>query len=506
MIRSSARLIFLVTAVFPATNLAQTEPRLLDLNVVALDNHGRPVTDLTSDDFQISDAGKPQKISFFRQVREGSRVAQVSAGQGFTNRPPGATRNATVILFDLLNLGFTERGVAANYLVHDLGPLESADSLYLYLLSVNAKFFALHGVFPGETPATQTPDVPWTKDIKTSLDSGLRSVMSLRSPDIDVLARIQFTLSALVRLGEELSAIPGRKIVVWITDGIPIFLGQRRSDTGVAIDFTPQIRQLSEALERSNIAIYPVRQIMLGRADDIGSASGGFGATGGGGTGLQSLETLDLLADLTGGRRNAGKDIAAALEQARNDLRSYYQVGYYAPAGNWDDKFHKVRVTSTRHGVHVQAKTGYYAWKTAAGSRTQSAFRAVAAAPVDAEEIGLRATVSQDLESDDALVHLRIDARDLALAREGDRYTDHLRIVPIAYQPDGLIASGPLTPLDIDYDVAARDRAMRDGIAVTEKVPINSGAARFRLIVFDRGSNAVGSVTIPAAALQPAAH
>jgi len=41
--------------------------------------------------------------------------------------------------------------------------------------------------------------------------------------------------------------------------------------------------------ERSNIALYPVRQIMLGRGDDIGDNSGGAGATGGADTGYSPL-------------------------------------------------------------------------------------------------------------------------------------------------------------------------------------------------------------------------
>jgi hypothetical protein len=44
---------------------AQSDLKLVDLDVVAFDSHGQPVTDLTADDFQITDAGKPQTISFF---------------------------------------------------------------------------------------------------------------------------------------------------------------------------------------------------------------------------------------------------------------------------------------------------------------------------------------------------------------------------------------------------------------------------------------------------------
>jgi len=502
--RTIASMLF-VSTLLRAGDSAQSDLRLMDLNVVALDDHGRPVTDLTADDFRISDAGKPQKISFFRRNVESSGQDQVRASgpNQFSNRAGAGARNATVILFDLLNLGYGARGYAEKEIVRNLSGLERADSLYLYLLSNTGKFFQVHGVSPGEAPGSQPPGIPWTRQIKQMMDLALRAVIGFRSPDIDVFVRTQLTFAALVALGEQLSAVPGRKIVVWVTDGVPVALGENRSDTGFPLDFTPQIRQLSEVLERSNIALYPVRQIMLGRSDNIGLESGGAGATGGDGTGLQSIATLNLFADLTGGRRSAGKDIGAAVQQAMDDLHFYYQIGYDVPPSYWDDKFHKLRVTSKRKGLRIQAKTGYYAWKAAPGSHTQSAFTAVAAAPFDAEEIGLRATVSADAEEQGSeLVKLRIEARDIALAQEGDRYTGHLRIMSVGYLPNGLLQSTPLAPLDIDYTTAERDRALRDGISFAEKLNTSPGESRFRVMVFDRGSNAVGSITIPTTAFR----
>ena len=502
--RTIASLVF-VSALLHAGGSAQSDLRLMDLSVVALDNHGRPVTNLTADDFQISDAGKPQKISFFRRNGEsrGQNQPRATSPNQFSNRAGGGARNATVILFDLLNLGYGARAFAANEMVRNLGALESADSLYLYLLSVNGKFFQVHGVSPGEAPVAQPPGMPWTQQIKPLMQSALRAVMGFRSPDIDVFVRIQLTFAALEALGEQLSAVPGRKIIVWVTDGVPVALGGIRSDTGFPVDFTPQIRQLSEVLERSNIALYPVREIMLGRSDNIGAESGGAGATGGAGTGLQSIATLNLFADLTGGRRSTDKDIGSVAQQAMNDLHFYYQIGYEVPLSYWDNKFHKLRVTSKRKGLHIQAKTGYYAWKAAAGSHTQSAFTAIAANPFDAEEIGLRATVSANAEEHGSgIVNLRIEARDIALAQEGDHYTGHLRIMSLGYLPNGLIQPSPVTPLDIDYTIAERDQALRDGISVAEKLSASQGESRFRVMVFDRGSNAIGSITIPAPAFR----
>ena len=492
-----------------ADDSTQSGVRLLDLNVVAVDNHGKPVTDLTADDFQIVDAGKPQKITFFRRNDDSSRQnpAPASGPNQFSNRAKGGSPNATVILFDMLNMGFGARGFAADQIVRALGGMDSADSLYLYMLSVDGKLFAVHGITPGEGAAPEPPGAPWTRRIKPLMDEALQTLTRFRSPDIDVFVRIPMTFSALNTLGGQLSAIPGRKVVVWVTDGVPVALGEMRSDTGLPIDYTPQIRQLSGALERSNIALYPVRQIMLGRSDNIGAESGGNGATGGAGTGLQSIATLELFADLTGGRRNADKDISAAVHQAMADLHFSYQIGYSVPSSNWDDKFHKLSVTSKRKGLRIQAKRGYYAWKSAAGSRTQQAFNATAATPFDAEEIGLRATVSADPQNHAGeQVDLRIDARDIALSQDGDRYTGHLGIMAVGYLPSGLIDSSPAIALDLHYTAAERDQVLRDGIAFTRTLTPSQGENKFRVMVFDRSSNSVGSITIPAAPPQQAQH
>src|SRR5579863_4415211 len=158
-LRTLVCLVF-VSMLLHARAAAQSDLRLMDLNVVALDDHGRPVTDLTADDFQIIDAGKSQKLSFFRTTGEsGQNQDRASAPNQFSNRAGGGARNATVILFDLLNLGYGARTFAANEMVRKLGGLGSADSLYLYLLSVNGKFFQVHGISPGEVPATQPPGI-----------------------------------------------------------------------------------------------------------------------------------------------------------------------------------------------------------------------------------------------------------------------------------------------------------------------------------------------------------
>ena len=484
------------------------EPRMETLNVVVLDNHGQSVTDLTADDFQVTDGGKPLAISYFHvnnaktYARREAATKPQEFSNGFGVRAPGAT----VILLDFLNLGFGARGMAVNNIEHQLPQMESANSLYLYIVSVDGMLLPVRGVprsnpgLPNAPPSEQPEPAsrPWTQRIKPLLDSAVQAVTRIRNIDIDVFVRTRLTFQVLDSLGAQLEAIPGRKNVIWVTDGVPIELGYRRSDTGMPIDFTPEMRTLSDALDRSYVALYPVRQIMLGRSDNIGEMSGGAGATYDHGTGLESIATLDLLADLTGGRRTTDKDVGAAVQQSTRDLAFSYQIGFYASPENWDDNFHKLRITTKRKGAHVQAKSGYYAWKYAAGNRSWDAFMATAAAPNDAEEIGIRATVEADQASRSALrVNILIDGQDVWMVREGDHYAGHLRVMAVGYASDGKSSSAAPQSFDVRLSAAEREHAIRDGISFTLLLPEAQNLSRFKVMVFDRSSNGVGSITIP---------
>ena len=471
------------------------ERKLLDLSIVALDSHEQPVNDLTVDDFQVTDGGKPQRIVFFRHRDTALRQPPKLAPNEVSNRGGETVPYATVILFDLMNESFGTRGIASNQIIRTLENLETTDYLYLYILTIEGRLFAVHGLPNGE----EVPETaPWTKQIKTRMDTALRTVLRMRSPEVDVAIRTQLTFAALDALGVELSRVPGRKNVVWVTDGVPIWLGPARSDTGEFADFTPQLRRLSQTLERSGVAIYPVRQVLPGSPDRIGATSDGAGATGGAGTGMSSIATLDEFANVTGGRPDGGRDIGAAVKQAIKDVRVSYQIGYYAPEHNWDNKFHKVRVTCKRKGVRIQAKTGYYAWAVPPGEESELAIRSVATTRFDAAEIGIRGTLAADPKGKGpAQLSVRIDARDIAFAQAGDRYDAQLRLAVVGYFKDGRVEGSHVMPFDLHYSAEERDKALKEDIDFSRNVPISDQIARVRLIVLDRGSNAIGSLTMP---------
>ena len=257
-------------------------------------------------------------------------------------------------------------------------------------------------------------------------------------------------------------------------------------------DYTPYLRQLSEELDRANVSIYPVQQIPPGTAMP--------GTEEAEHSGMGSEATLEDFARYTGGLTNASSDIRVAIRQAMNDVRTSYQINYYPTPQDWDGKFHKVRVTCARKGVHIQTKEGYYAWPEVRldESGQERAVEQAVTAQFDAAEIGLRASLTRD-QANARVAHLmvRVDPADVKLERKGDRYTGRLKIKMAPVPAVSGAAGTPVIVAGLDYDQAKYAEILKNGIRFSNDVNLAAGLQKLRVVVLDAGSDAVGSVTVP---------
>ena len=65
----------------------------------------------------------------------------------------------------------------------------------------------------------------------------------------------------------------------------------------------------------------------------------------------------------------------------------------------------------------------------------------------------------------------------------------------IGYLADGRTQASAVIPLDLSYNPQKHDEALKEGIP-THNLVLGDNMKRARLIVFDRGSNTFGSLTI----------
>jgi VWFA-related protein len=455
--------------------------------VVALDSHDQPVVDLTAADLQVTDAGKPQPIVFFRHNDERLQSpAAVAAGE-FSNRAGVKASHATVILFDYMNDSLGPASAALNDLARGLEKMEAGGGdLYLYLFTKQAKLYPVRPLPGGEAAGAKPLPDSWTHDAKSILDVAHSATFGLRAAGLTEADVIVKTYDAVEALARQMAGLPGRKNIVWITHGVPLII---RDIADQPVDFTPYLRRLCSELDRVNVALYPVQQT------PPGMAMGGMPEAQH--SGMSSAETLQLFAELTGGRSNGGGDIVAVVRQASKDVRTSYQIAYEPAESNWDGKFHKLRVTTKRKGVKLQSKGGYYAW-AAKPADEQDAVGEVVGSPADSAEIGLHVTATRSA-SDPQTVHLKaaIEPRDVAMLQEGDRYTTVLAVAVAAYNDQGQAQVGKPVPLDLKLTAAQREQALKQGMAYEMDARLGAPVRKVRLLVLDSRLGTAGSVTVP---------
>lgn len=482
--------------------------RLVRLNVVVLDQDNHSVRDLTADDFRVFDRGKQQRIAVFRRNERKPEDAAPPAPNTFSNRSASAPPHAVVVLFDLLNDHIASRGYAQHEIVKAIERLPSGDDIFLYLLTMAGKLYPVRPL-PGPEGPPAAASAGWGKQIGPLLDRGMRDVFMARPPEMvwDVDYRVRTTYTALSEMSAALAAIPGRKSIVWITHGIPIAIGPRRTGTDDWIDYSGYLRQLSLRFDESNVAIYPVVLSPPGMSeptsatDDSPRPGGGISRptmdAGDPVRGVESLDTLQQFAGLTGGRTYM-EDVKSAITEAVDESRAGYLIEFDPHPQKWDGKYHKLRVTCARPKVRVETKKGYYAYPPQALNTDQQAvaLRAAATSPFDASEIGLRVTVSPSPAGPKARrLQIRFTGQDLFWLHDNQKAQADLTVMLIEFGKQGPQSASKPAPLTLTRQQNSRDQ----DVTVTQDIPVPETVPRVRLVVVDHNSSATGSITFPVA-------
>jgi len=222
--------------------------RLVQVNVLVHDHHGNPVADLTKDDFEISDNGKPQRVSVFSMDsspganRTGPLAAPppVMPRNTVTNRPErqaNAPTSATVLLLDVYNTKLTDQMYARKQIVKFLRQIRPEDRIAVYALkgtgfsvihdftnNSESLLAALAQALPGfshELDASEAdPANTGNDDMDTFIDTS-NTVMA----NFYIRNRVINTCIAFKVLANHLAALPGRKNVIWLSGGFPIAFG-----------------------------------------------------------------------------------------------------------------------------------------------------------------------------------------------------------------------------------------------------------------------------------------
>jgi len=458
---------------------AQTSapPLLVHLHPLVLDLKGQPVTDLTAGDFKVADQGKFQTIFLFRRP-----LTKASAELGpheYTNRPGGLIPHAVAILFDLLNEGDANRLDTWHSLAKSIPQLESAQPVYFYMLGLDGELVPIR---PIESQAGASAAWPATFD--KDLNQAMEKANVTRPAGLDREDRAKRTYHQLEVVSNQLATLPGRRHLVWITNMMPTITNSLPCD-GDWVACGLYVAHMAVTFGHDGTAVNP----------DYYSGV------------PQPTTSYDLeqMALLTGGRAYFSQGIGETLRQIARNAANAYEIAYAPSAGNWDNKFHRIRVTVERKGVKMQVQERYYALPDArtAGARQTEILQASSQRPSDSAAIGLRVKVSPSAKG----VHLevRIDAADLLLREQDGKLAAALTLVlsdlGASEAGAGLllrpIGEPSVTNFNLDLSQERQAAMMIEGVPLSLDHPLGDAVRRVRVMVMDRGTNEVGSVTFP---------
>ncbi len=326
----------------PASVLPGSAHRQITLDVVVTDKSGTPVAGLQQQDFTLLDNKQPQKIASFYAAGSGTATAD----------PP----LEAILVVDAANTSFTSVEFARKEIVKFLGRNggQLASPVSVIVLSGTG------GTLQDNPSRDGNALIAYLDEQEASLRTSRRSQGFYGARD-----RMEFSVNALLRFAGYEAERPGRKLVIWVSPGWPLFNGP-----GVQISekaqqwFFNNIVAFSNGLRRARITLYGVDP--LGLQDAVGlrtSAYKGF---------LKGVKTakqaqpgdvaLQVLANQSGGLvLNASNDIAGEIAKCIADASAYYVLTFDALPGDGPNEYHALEVKLDKGGLAARTRSGYYA-------------------------------------------------------------------------------------------------------------------------------------------------
>ena len=539
-----------VVAFASLTALAQQPERptfrvgttLIEFSIVAMDGDGKPVTDLRKDEISIREGDRERAVAFF-QFEGAWPVASAGAARQpaplapgtFTNRaeqiPGPPARNLTAIVLDAIGVSPASQSAMNARVVKYLENVPSGMRMAVYRVGehvevihdftddVEALRERIRRQGAALDPLRPVPTADLTGKAGRASDTQRAAMQAAAEAEARMLvsgnwsitaARAELMLAGLEAVGEHLAAVPGRKSLVWLSEGLPTMFRKQ----GVTHNFEQQIRASAQRLASRGVTLYPVNASGV-RTIPLGTDAGGRSAAASPGgppavgrnylawakASRENWASLDVLAEITGGRAtHEMNDPIQGVADAAEDLRGSYTLAFYA-AGEPDDRWHDLKVTVSRRGVTLRHRQGYLAAKTVANyspAWNDARWRAAGYSPLGSSAIRMDARCERFTGG--VRVHFELRGADLAFRSTGGKLVAEIDVALAQRTPEH-----PTTLRHDEADLRFTDDPSHDPraglVRFTQDWKIDSKTTAVRLMVRDRSTGRYGTLDVPLASM-----
>ena len=525
---------------------AQSLTEKIDVSLVNVDvtvtTHGAPARGLTADDFVVTEDGVPQKITHFYAIenaRDNGPAASPAPAAAAAVAQPDMTderfRRRVMVIVDNRHITRHDRDVALAKLEEfmnehfqegsydwSLGMITDRARLLLPLTSdktrIHASLVTVRNAMAGrpvgnmalidDRLARPAAGLNMSDDLRsagatiTNAESGASAANRLgeeanRFEEASDLAK---TYAAIMELTRSFATLPGRKIVLLLTNAFgdeanPLAFGGSPA-VGSAASASVILRQrLVHDVNASDASIYVVGTEGLKPVNVGADGAGGQGyanafqgmAPGAGTTG----GSIYWLAHETGGEVFTGNRIDQSLRSFNETSSNFYSLAYRPPHGE-DGKYHRISVAVKRPGRYMLAyRSGYSSLPV--GTQLQRAMVSPAAADMQRSTIPVTVATGTVTEANNVAIvpiFVKVPAKSLQFIPSGREALAVVEVFISVFNKDGRLIANFATAREAH--AAAGTEAAGDFIEQDSLKLRRSAAYKVVVAVHDQTTDAVG--------------
>jgi VWFA-related protein len=435
----------------------RVEVSVTNVDVIVTDSKGNRVPGLTREDFEVFQDGVPQTITNFYAVSGGKLLLEDGKtvpldSPAVQEEVPRELKTRYIVYIDNLNIQPQNRNRMfkrlKEFIDANVGPhAEAMVVTYNRSLKVKRRFTSEKGdvlnaieqseleTGGGTTLAGERRDAISRINEAQTEDQAIRIA---RSYSQSLRNDLEFTVDAFKTSLNALAGVEGRKIFIYVSEGLPSAAGAELFDTiqkkfpggrGTleTLDFDMNSRYASvvQAANANGVTIWALDASGLA-ADELVSAENRYMENRPSTFMMrQNMQApLLMLAEQTGGMAAINtNDWKESLDELSKDFSNFYSIGYRTTRAA-SDRPHGVEVKVKRKGLRVRARKGLVEKSTE--TRTAEAVVASLFYPRTENPLGVSVTLGEarpyDNENFLLPVRIAVPVGKLGLVPSGDRY------------------------------------------------------------------------------------